>query len=451
MIYLKNGHRIVADSVQEVNGRVEYTIGDNTFAIPKSVVEKIDSGAPSSVPEKAESAPPAELPVRPEQIDAGQNEDLMKRVLHDGRIDIAALKAIEDEGITQKSAMANLIAGNFEEQHNRLPEAARYLNVALVFAPDHAVILAHYASVLLQLEKSAEALPYAERAARSSPESADAWALLGYAYYKNNRLRDAIIAWKKSLALRPNNNDKVQGLLERAERESKTEAEFREKESSHFVLRYEGSHGTDSLRDSIVSVLEAQYGALQNDLGAAPRNAISVSLYTEEEFFDVTRAPAWSAAVNDGKLRIPVSGLTGMTPELTRVLRHELTHSFTAQITHNHIPVWLDEGLAQLEEPRTAAPLGARLASLYASGNQVPLNQLEGSFQNFSDAEAAVAYAEALAATECIRSRYGMSDLARILQRLGAGESIESALRNTIHGGYTELESEIGEYLKRTY
>src|ERR1700757_1892217 len=43
-IVLKNGDRIYADSVQEVDGRVRYTIGDNSFALPKSIVVKIETG-----------------------------------------------------------------------------------------------------------------------------------------------------------------------------------------------------------------------------------------------------------------------------------------------------------------------------------------------------------------------------------------------------------------------
>jgi hypothetical protein len=52
---------------------------------------------------------------------------------------------------------------------------------------------------------------------------------------------------------------------------------------------------------------------------------------------------------------------------------------------------------------------------------------------------------------ELIKTRYGMSDLARILQRLGDGESVETALRNTIHGGYASLEAELADYLKKSY
>jgi hypothetical protein len=76
---------------------------------------------------------------------------------------------------------------------------------------------------------------------------------------------------------------------------------------------------------------------------------------------------------------------------------------------------------------------------------------LEADFQDYSSAEAAVAYAESLAAVEYIRSTYGLSDLARLLQRLGEGQSMESALRSTIHAGYAGLETEITAYLKKNY
>src|SRR5947209_5643197 len=447
VIHLKNGKSIVADSTHEVNGRVEYTVGENTFAIPLSLVETIDAGMPASVPNSAQPAPaPSEDVPRPPEV---QNaKDLIAQVIRDGQIDAAALRSIEAQGNADLAAAANLVAANFEEKRNHLNEAARYFNTALGFAPNYTVLLEHYASLLVKLGKPAEAISYAERATRASPEASEAFAILGYAYYKNEQLREAIAAWKKSLSLKK--DSKVEELLARAEREDKAEADYREQQSSHFVLRYEGSQAPDSLRTDILSVLEEHYSTLQRDLGAAPGN-ISVSLYTKQAFFDVTQAPAWSAAMNDGKLRIPVSGLTGMTPALMRVLHHELTHSFTGYITHRHLPQWLDEGIAQMEEPRSASMFGPRLAALYTAGRQIPLDQLESTFQSYGQDEAFVAYAEALAAVECIRTNHGMANLAQLLQKLGSGEPIESALRSTIHGGYAQLEGEITEYLKKNY
>jgi hypothetical protein len=454
VIRLKNGGRIVADSARESNGRIEYTVGENTFAIPKSLVEKIEAG-------KIDARPPANVPgpaVAAEDLPPVQgndryeaNGDITARIIRDGRIDAAALQAIEKNGTPQASAMANYAAGSFELAHHRLPAAANYLLAALRSTPDELVLLESYASVLLQLGRPAEALSYAQRAIRLDARSPDALNVLAYAWYKNDHSSEAIAAWKKSLALRP--DERIAQLLARVEREAKAEQGFHVQESSHFALRFEGSNdgAQEGLRREILAVLEQQYNTLFGDLGVAPQRSIAVALYTEEAFFDVTQAPAWTAAVNDGTLRIPVSGMTEMTPALQRVLRHELTHSFVAQMTRGHVPQWLNEGLAQIEEPLSSARIGPRLASLYGSGNQVPLNQLESSFFTLTGPEAAVVYAESLAAVEFIRVRYGMSDLARILQRLGDGESIESALRSTIHGGYANLEAELADYLKRTY
>jgi tetratricopeptide (TPR) repeat protein len=446
VIVLKNGDRITVDSAREVNGRVEYWVGDNTLTIPKSIVSRIETGsAPSSSSASEAPLPVSKLPVLRQPM-AG-TENLMARVIRNGAVDTAALRAIEQEGIPEQSAAANSVAADFELGRNNLQAARGYLESALRFAPDHPVLLQNYATVLLQLGRAAEAVSYAQRAANAKPPFAEALAVLGFAYYKNDRNREAIAALKKSLELRE--DDRVRDLLDRLLRESQTEADFREQGSSHFTLRYEGSQ-SDKLRAQILDALEDDYRDLQNDLGGSPRN-IFVSLYTDQAFFDVTQAPMWSAALNDGKIRIPISGIGSVTPNLARVLRHELTHSFVQQITHGHAPQWLNEGIAEMEEGLTTAAFGSRLAALYGAGHQVPLSQLEGNFNSYSSVEASVAYAEGLAAVEYIRNTYGVGDLARILQRLGEGQSIESALRSTIHVGYGELENEITAYLKKNY
>lgn len=443
-IVLKNGDRIAADSVQEHNGRVEYWVGDNKFTIPRSVVAKIEAGPPPARP--AQPAPEIEAPPVRQQV-AGSDQ-LLARVIHDGAVDSAALKAIEDEGIPERAAAANALAASFFERKNNLEMTREYLDRGLRFLPHHPVLLENYASILLRLGHAPEALSYAEQAISADPHSAEAFAILGFAFYKNGRNGEAIAALKKSVELAP--NEQVRTLLAKLERESRAEADFREQESSHFTLRYEGSQTPNVLRAQILESLEDDYKDLENDLGASPNN-IFVSLYTDEAFVDVTQAPAWSAALNDGKIRIPISGIHSVTPQLASVLRHELTHSFIQQIAHGRAPQWLNEGIAQLEQGMTTAPYGRRLASLYLSGNQIPLNSLESHFGSYSASEAAVAYAEALVAAEYIRNNYGIASLARILQGLGEGQPIEVALRSTIHGGYAELEGEMTAYLKKNY
>ena len=90
-IHLKNGRTILASNVREKNGRIEWEVGDNTYSINKSLVERIDTGgAPvvsrGSAAEEIEVAPPTE---RVEHA-----EELSGRVVVQGKVDPGALAAV---------------------------------------------------------------------------------------------------------------------------------------------------------------------------------------------------------------------------------------------------------------------------------------------------------------------------------------------------------------------
>jgi hypothetical protein len=148
---------------------------------------------------------------------------------------------------------------------------------------------------------------------------------------------------------------------------------------------------------------------------------------------------------------MPIRGISEVNSEFARVLKHELTHSFISQMTRGRCPTWLNEGVAQMMEPRSMAAEGRNLAMLYGAERNIPLNQLEGSFVKFSAMEATLAYAQSLAAVEYIRDTYGMGDVATVLRRIGEGQSTESALRSTIHSGYAQLEQELSTFLRKSY
>ena len=92
------------------------------------------------------------------------------------------------------------------------------------------------------------------------------------------------------------------------------------------------------------------YAAIESELNFTPPDSIGVIFTRSRRSADITRAPGWVGALNDGRLRVPVQGLSGVTPELSRVLKHELTHSFVQQKTHGRAPTWMQEGLAQWME-----------------------------------------------------------------------------------------------------
>jgi tetratricopeptide (TPR) repeat protein len=452
VIHLKNGRKIWADHVRENGNRVEYDVGDDSYAIPKSSVESIEAGglppayASSSGGSQASSK---ELPALALDDTLTGHEDLASKVVRDGKVDDEALTVLEKEGKPELTATAFFLAGKHDFEHGNLPQAKRYFETALRFQPANSTILNYYAMALIRSGNAAAALTYAQQSVRANPNSPDAYTVLGFAEFSADRTKDAIRDWKRSLELRP--DPVVEQFLAKAQREANTEADFSQKESSHFTLHYEGRQTSEEFRRQLIATLESQYDELVRELGVAPRASISVTLYTEQAFFDVTHAPSWSGAVNDGKLRIPISGLTSMTSDLARVLKHELAHSFVNQASGGRCPTWLNEGIAQSVEPKSLGGNGRRLAQLFQAQQAIPYNALEGSFMRFSSVEALVAYDESLAAVEYINETYGMSDIQRILQRLGEGSSSEAALRAAIHSDYGQLESDVGKFLSSKY
>ena len=326
--------------------------------------------------------------------------------------------------------------------------ASYYLRLAMGIEPNSALLLAHYAGLQISAQQYADALPYAERAARLAPDRADVLALLGFASFFSDRTAAAITAWKRSLALRPDAN--IAKFLAKAEREQRAQANFGEQDTGHFTLHYEGSQSSPQLRKELLDALEADFNELVLFFGISPRQSIPVVLYSAEAFTGVTQAPAWAEALNDGKLRIPVENVDSVTPELARVLKHELTHSFINQITHARCPQWLNEGTAQLMEGAGSSH-GAALARIYAEHRQLPLATLEGPFTNLPAGTATLAYSEALTAVEYIRDQNSVSDVVSMLKRIGQGMTGEEALRATIHSSYGDLDDEIGRSLQNRY
>ena len=442
VIHLKNGDSIYADEVKEDSGSVQYHVGDNSFTIPKSKVASIEA-APTSAPSGQTFVVPTFTP----EVQVSGEGDLLDGVVHNHDVDRSALSDIEARHNPELSGIAYYLAGKAEYEAGRFAESKHDFQTALRFQPDHPAILTYYAAVLVRSGSAIDAISYAKRATEIVPDSPDAFATLGYAEYSAGRLRDAIQSWKKSLSYRPDAT--VSGLLAKAERDASVESNYSERETGHFVLRFEGNQSSDAFRDQLLSTLESEYQDLARTFGSEPHSSIRVVLYTREAFFDVTRAPTWMGGLNDGQLRIPLRGMDSVTPQLARVLKHELTHSFIGDITAHRCPAWLNEGIAQALEPRLLGSRTAQLAQLFQAERELPLNMLEGGFSSLSKEEAALAYDESLFAADYLVEHYGMPGVVRVLQRIGAGDSSESSLRSVLHTDYSSLDHDLRAELAR--
>jgi tetratricopeptide (TPR) repeat protein len=447
-IFLKNGRRIVALNVVEEGDRVKYQTPAGELSLPKSIVDHIERGG--AIPDSPAAA--ANLAITPPTIEASTT--IEKGAVHDGGVDRGYLAKVAGDtrsgapGANEVAALAHHTAAQFELSHGDMEHALIDERSALIYAPENPVILMNVAYLHLRRSEYKVSLDYLERAQRVAPDNPDAAKLSGWAYYGMNKLDQAVEEWKRALTLRP--DPEVQRALEKAQRDKQEEENYKENESSHFTLRYSGGAEPELARE-ILRALEMHFSAIESELNFTPPDPIGVILYTEQAFADITRAPGWVGALNDGRIRVPVQGLKNLTPELSRVLKHELTHSFIQQKTHGRAPTWVQEGLAQWMEGKRSAENASLLVQIYDQKLAMPLNELEPSWMTLSGDVASYAYAWALANVEYIVQADGMGDVERILNQIAAGGSTESAVHDVLHDDYDDLMRSTVEYLHKNY
>lgn len=400
------------------------------------------------------------IDVAPPKVHKSENgyAEIERQVIHDDVIDInklAELETVAKSGsptAMSRAATAHYVAGNFELQRQSPDQALEQFEMALKYAANNRGLqyanLMSIAYIHLRRSEYTEALDYLGRLRKIFPEDPQVGQYTGDAYYALDRIPEAVDEWKRVMKIAP--NPFTARSLEKAEKDQATESEFRERGTHHFTVHYQGN-ATPQLAAEILQTLEAHYRTLQSQLRFEPAEPISVVLYTEETFKDVTRAPGWAGALNDGRLRVPIRGLTSVTDDLSRVLMHELTHSFIGQKTLNRCPNWLNEGLAQYMEPRRSDYSARPLIANYERGNYIPLHHLEGNWSSMPSATASYAYAWALAATETIVARSGMYGLGRFFEHFASETAVEPAMREALQTTYPDLERSTVEYLKETY
>jgi tetratricopeptide (TPR) repeat protein len=451
-IVLKNGNRIVAETVATNGDQVTYQTSAGQLSIPRSIVARIehdDFGYASA--QHSASEPPVSAPrIEP---DAGY-EDVAHLAVRNGAVDYAYIERLEINARTgsqdaiNKVAAAHYTAAQFFLSKGDANSAVDQYRQGIAFAPDNLGLLLNLAVLYLRGSQFTAALEPLEHAQQISPNSPDVDKLMGWAYYGANKTRQAIEEWKQAAKLRPDPD--VLEALQKAERDQAEEANYREGETAHFDLKYFGG-ATPDLARGILDALESDFNDLQSQLDYTPPEQIAVILYTNQAFADITRAPGWVGALNDGRIRIPVQGLTSVTPALAHVLKHELTHSFVGQKSHYRAPTWLQEGVAQWMEGRRSGPNAAALVDAASRGLTPSLGSLEGSWMGLTGEPASMAYAWSLAVVESIIDQGGVSDISRLLGRIATAPSAQDAVQETLHCSYEDLQQQAVTYLKRAY
>lgn len=276
------------------------------------------------------------------------------------------------------------------------------------------------------------------RALALSPPFTAASLLLGDIHYRNNELPAAVAVYEAALVHAPGDKALL-ARLERTRRESDVQSGFFQSQGAHFTVLFEGP-ADEALARRAIEVLEAAYWRVGTALLTFPERVIPVILYTEQQFRDITRSPAWAAAAFDGRIRVPMRGALENPAELDRVLTHEFTHALVQSVAPRNVPTWLNEGLAVMFEPEGELWSDGQLAS---SGYRLPLQRLAAGFDRLSGAQARMAYAQSAGAVRALIEQAGAPALMAMLQDVGRGDPFDAAFERRMSTTYARFAASL--------
>ena len=397
-LHLESGGFIDSDSWWYEGEWLMYESVGGTVGIPRSMILRIEKGdLPAAASPFRQSRTPvvSGAPRRP--ADADERAEISELL----RLGLAAL------------------------QDRRFEDASSlYLRVIRAW-PELSIARVGYAMAELALGHDASALGAVLDGLAQDPERHELHELLGDLRDREERLEDALRAWRKAFELFP--GDRLREKILKAERDLTASRDFDLSTTSHFTVRYDGEVDLE-LASALMDYLEEQYWELSDAYAHAPRQPITVLLYPKRQFREVTQSPEWVGGIYDGKIRLPLAGLRRLNPGARGVLVHELTHAVIHSKTRGNCPRWLHEGLAQLSAGKSIGRAERRWIA----------EQLREIEPDQWDAKA-FSYTMALSFTRYLESRRGFAGLVDLLELLATGKSIDEALAAQFGEDYSLL------------
>ncbi len=408
-IHLEGGGVVEADSWVEDGAQIHIEGDSGSISIPKSIVVRIErtppggrAGGKEPRPEGIARSPASGSGPSPERANREERQDDGSR----------RLRELLLEG---RDALA---ARDYERAAARFREAISFEAVSTSARIGYAV-------AAMALGRDPLALSVVLDGLAQDPTSADLHELLGDLRDREERVDLAQEAWLEAFRLVP--NDRRRSKIERAARELQAGRDFAFSAAAHFNLRYEGTLDR-SLAADVLDHLEERYAELSGAFRHAPEQPITVLLYPAQQFRDVTQVGEAVRGVYDGKIRVPLGGLSRLDGRARRVLVHELAHAFVQSKTRGNCPRWLHEGIAQRFEGR---PL--------TRADVAKVRSLLGSAEPESWESRGLSYPAALSLTSFLESLRGWDGLLELLDRLGRGEAAAAALEAAYGAPYEEL------------
>ena len=230
----------------------------------------------------------------------------------------------------------------------------------------------------------------------------------------------------------------------------------RDSPKGHFTFYY--APGPDELMvDLAGETLDQAWDVVGDDLGWKPTDKVRVeilghpsdlahlSTLTEQEI-ETTGTIALSKY---GKLMVvsPRATITGYPWMDT--LTHEYTHLVVAHLSHDQVPVWLQEGLARFEQARWRAqppfnlPASDQrlLATALKNRRLIGFDEMGPSFAKLPSADAAaLSYAETFELVAYIHGKIGYAGIQSLIAKQQQGKSARRAIAEAMGTQWPKVE-----------
>ncbi len=337
-------------------------------------------------------------------------------------------------GLLALALLAIAVQARAQEQELPAPEAWQALErgdaskAAAIFrdaldrSPSNPFL--HYGSAhaSLALGRTEAAISSLKRAVEYEPRFMHALVLLAQIAYQTADLDLAVRSLEKAAVLAPKDKN-IAGQLAKWRKEASLHQSFQTRPGVRFNVLFEGPE-QKMIGDRVSTVLNNAYWSIGKTLNIYPSTALEVILYSNKQFQDITRAPAWAGGGYDGRIRLPVGGALKSPQTLDRVVTHEYVHAVVRNAAGSNVPAWVNEGLASYLESSDKS--WVRLVLKQATG-RIELEDLVEGFGGFDGDTALVAYAESYIAAELLCEKLN-PHIGPFLQLLGNGHTVDQAL-----------------------
>jgi len=361
-----------------------------------------------------------------------------------GRLEQALQLAPGDPTLTRNLQTVLLNWGIAELSAGQLDDASRHLEHAAGLGDRSEVLSALGVTYLRQADygRAGDALDHALEL-----ESHDRNALLARAqiYLKEDKRPQALDLLQRAKEAGASGPE-IDTLMQQLGREVDAEWDFVQLESRHFRVSFADDEERSAVR-LVLATLEDAYDSVGRKLGSYPDEPTAVVLYTQQDFHAVTQTPDWAGAAFDGRIKIPVRGLTADDGSFSRLVRHEYAHSVIARLSGSACPVWLNEGLAVWAEEDADGERAAWAEAKIADQELFSLSQLAGSFTRLPATRAELAYAESYLAVRALIDRYGTRKLPTLLAALGRTHTMQEAFAAVYPGDFAGFERQLLQQL----